>query len=309
MRRYRALLLSLVLALTLVLAACSAPVPTPTLEPTPVTLTDDIGNVVEIGGVVERIVSLAPSNTEIAFALGLGSRLVGVTDFCDYPAEAVEIAKIGGVEPNIEQIVALDPDLVLAIGGEPTPPSIAKLQELGLTVLVLKPTDLDSLYRDIELVGQAAGAEEEAKTLVAEMRARVKAVTDLTAGVSEKPVVFYELDGTDPAKPWTAGPGSWHDAFIQMVGGVNLAASQGSAWVQINAEEIVDQNPTIIVLGDAAWGTTPESVAQRPGWEVISAVKEGQVYPFDDNLISRPGPRVVQGIEELARLVNPELFD
>jgi iron complex transport system substrate-binding protein len=274
-----------------------------------VLLTDDTGAVVEITGQVERIVSLAPSNTEIAFALGLGDRMVGVTDFCDYPAEALEIEKIGGVEPNIEQIFALEPDLVLAIGGEPDPASISQLRDLGVTVLVLKPTDLDSLYHDIELVGQAAGVEEVATNLVAEMQETISVVTSTTADVTEKPLVFYELDGTDPSRPWTAGSGSWHDAFIEMLGAANLAGDLESAWVQLNAEEIVAQDPDIILLGDAAWGVTPESVAERPGWGVISAVQNGQIYPIDDNLISRPGPRVADGIEQLARLIHPELFE
>jgi len=303
--------LAVLLVLTVGLAACGgvSPAPTATLEPPTTTLTDDIGNVIEVARPVERIVSLAPSNTEIAFTLGLGDRLVGVTDFCDYPPEALEIEKIGGVEPNLEQIVALDPDLVLAIGGEPDPPIIGQLQELGLTVLVLKPGDLDALYHDIELVGQAAGVPERAAELVAGMRERVAAVTATTAGVTERPLVFYELDATDPTRPWTAGCGSWHDEFIGMAGGTNLAGTQESPWVQLSAEEIVAQDPDVIVLGDAAWGTTPEAVAQRPGWEVISAVREGRVYPIDDNLISRPGPRVVEGIEELARLIHPELFE
>ncbi|MFQ6099953.1 MAG: ABC transporter substrate-binding protein [Anaerolineae bacterium] len=311
MTNYRVLLASLLLVSTTGLAACggASPIQTATSEPPAATLTDDIGNVIEITGPVERIVSLAPSNTEIAFALGLGDRVVGVTDFCDYPPEALEIKKIGGVEPNLEQIVALDPDLVLAIGGEPVPPIIGQLQELGLTVLVLEPDDLDALYHDIELAGQAAGAQREAAELIAEMQERVAAVTALTADVTERPLVFYELDASDPTKPWTAGSGSWHDEFIQMAGGTNLAGTQESAWVQLNAEEIVAQDPEVIILGDAAFGTTPESVAQRPGWDVISAVQNGRVYPIDDNLISRPGPRVVEGIEELARLIHPELFE
>ena len=306
--KHRVLLAVVVLALATGLAACGGAGPESD-QPTSVTLTDDIGSTVEVAWPVERIVSLAPSNTEIAFALGLGDLLVGVTDFCDYPAEALEIEKIGGVEPNLEQIVALDPDLVLAIGGEPEPASIGQLRDLGLTVLVLKPGDLEALYQDIELVGQAVGAEQEAEALVSDMQERIEAVTTLTADVEELPLVFYELDGTDPSRPWTAGPGSWHDEFIRLAGGVNLAGDLDTAWVQINAEELVARDPEVIVLGDAAWGVTPESVAERPGWDVIAAVQSGNVHPIDDNLISRPGPRVVDGIEELARLIHPELFD
>jgi iron complex transport system substrate-binding protein len=311
MTEHRALFAGLVLILMIGLAACGGTSPTPTATPEPplITLSDDVGNVIEVKGPVERIVSLAPSNTEIAFALGVGDRLVGVTEFCDYPPEALEVDKIGGVEPNLEQIVALEPDLVLAIGGEPNPPIIGQLQDLGLTVLVLKPDDLDTLYHDIELVGQAAGAQQQAAELVVEMRERIAAVTAAVADGTGRPLVFYELDATDPTRPWTAGSGSWHDDFIHMVGGTNLGGAQQSAWVQLNAEEIVAQNPDIIILGDANWGTTPESVAERPGWGVISAVRSGRVYPIDDNLISRPGPRVVEGIEELAQLIHPELFE
>lgn len=295
-------------------SAVPTPIPTetpaPPVEPTatPVALRDDIGNLVVVAEPAERIVSLAPSNTEIVFALGIGDRLVGVTDFCDYPPEAQTIAKIGGVEPNIEAIVALDPDLVLAIGGDPVPPSVARLQELGLTVLTLEPHDLESLYRDILLVGQATGAEEQAEALVADMRARVAAVAARTENVAERPVVFYELDATDPSRPFTAGAGSWHDAFIRLAGGVNLAGDQERAWVQISAEEIIARDPDVIILGDANWGVTPEVVAQRPGWDVVSAVREGRVYPIDGNIVDRPGPRVVEGIEQMARMIHPELF-
>jgi iron complex transport system substrate-binding protein len=324
MPKRRILFTSLLLVLTIGLTGCgrASQTPTPTVtpeptaapptatpEPTPVVLIDDIGSEVEIAGPVERIISLAPSNTEIAFALGLGGRLVGVTDFCDYPPEALEIEKIGGVEQNLEQIVALGPDLVLGIGGEPVPAINGQLRDLGLTVLVLGPDDLDALYHDIELVGQAAGVQERATELVAEMQERIAAVTALTTDVAERPLVFYELDATDPARPWTPGAGSWHDAFIQIAGGTNLAGAQEHAWVQLNAEEIVAQDPGIIILGDANWGVTPESVAERPGWDAIAAVQNGQVYPIDDNLMSRPGPRVVEGIEQLARLIHPELFE
>ncbi|TET51528.1 MAG: cobalamin-binding protein [Anaerolineales bacterium] len=275
-----------------------------------VTLTDDLGNTVQITAQVERIISLAPSNTEIAFALGLGDRLVGVSDWSDYPPEALEVQKVGtGTEANLELIVSLDPDLVLSIGGEPVPAINAQLRDLGITVLVLVADDLEGIYHDIELVGQAAGVEDEAEDLTDDMRARVSAVTEAVAAAGDQPLVFYELDATDPTRPWTVGAGSWHDDFITLVGGTNLAGDLANSWVQINAEEIVARDPDIIVLGDANWGITPESVAGRPGWDVIAAVQEGRVYGIDDNLISRQGPRVVDGIEALAKLIHPELFD
>jgi iron complex transport system substrate-binding protein len=262
---------------------------------------------VEIVEIPQRFVSLAPSNTEILFALGLGEKVVGVSDFCDYPEEAKAIEKVGGVEPSLEKIVALEPDLVLTIGGNPE--LVSKMEELGLTVIVLAPKDLEGIYKDIELVGKAAGVEEKAASLVAEMKERVEAVAAKTKGVEVKPKVFYELDATDPSKPYTAGPGTWHDHFIKIAGGINIAADAEMQWVQLSTEEIIAKDPDIIVLGDALWGVTPDMVRERPGWDVIRAVKEGAIYPIDDNLISRPGPRVVEGIEELARIIHPELFE
>ena len=281
-----------------------------TPEPLGVVVTDDLGTEVEVAQPVERIISLAPSNTEIAFALGLGDRLVGVSDWSDYPPEALDIQKVGtGTEGNLELIVSLEPDLVLAIGGEPVPEINALLRDLGIAVLVLAAGDLEGIYHDIELVGQAAGVEEVAEELVEDMRQRIAAVTSAVSAAADLPLVFYELDAADPTRPWTAGAASWHDDFIALAGGTNLAADQQNAWVQISAEEIVARNPDIIVLGDANWGITPESVAQRPGWDAITAVQEGNVHGIDDNLISRQGPRVAEGIEQLAHLIHPELFD
>lgn len=311
MRTLRSLLV-LVLALALVasLAACQSG------PKAAGTLTDDAGRAVELTKVPERIVSLAPSNTEILFALGLGDKVVGVTDFCDYPAEAAAIAKIGGIEPNVESIVALEPDLVLAIGGSPIVASIAgnvellaKFDQLGLKTLILAPTDLDGVLADIALVGKAAGAEEAADKLVAEMKAKVKGVTDKTASLSSRPVVFYELDATDPAKPFTAGPGSWHDAFIAMAGGANAAADAKSQWAQLSAEEVLAKNPDMIILGDSNWGVNADAVKARPGWAAMKAVQSGAIYPIDDNLLSRPGPRLADGLIALARIIHPELFE
>jgi len=271
-------------------------------------LTDSRGQGVQVPREVRHIVSLAPSNTEIAFALGLGDRVVGVTEFCDYPEEAKKIEKVGGfmMDLNLEKIVSLAPDLVLAMEG--VPEVVAKLEEVGITVLVLHPTDLESIYHTIELVGQAAGAEEAAQDLIALMREKVEGVTTGIGGAAERPKVFYELDATDPAKPYTAGRNTWHDQFIRLAGGVNIAGEVDTQWVQFSTEEIISQDPAIILLGDANFGVTADDVAQRPGWQVITAVRNGAVYPIDDNLISRPGPRVVEGIEALAGTIHPELF-
>lgn len=305
--------LLVVFGLVVLISGC-APAATPTPIPptaTPalpaIVLTDDAGRTVEIAEAPQRLVSFAPSNTEILFALGLGDRVVGVTDFCDYPEEAKAIEKVGGIEPNLEKVVSLDPDLVLAIGGNAD--LVSKLEGLGITVLVLDPSDLEGIYRDIELVGRAAGVKGKAEALVAGMRKRVEAITAKTKGLTSRPKVFYELDAADPSKPYTPGPGTWHDDFIEMAGGINVAADAKMQWVQLSAEEIIAQNPAIIILGDANYGVTAEMVKERPGWGVIAAVRNDRIYPIDDNLISRPGPRIIEGLEELARIIHPELFE
>ncbi|MBC8446221.1 MAG: cobalamin-binding protein [Chloroflexi bacterium] len=288
----------------------SIPQPQPVAVPAsePRVVTDSRGQEVAVPAEVKRIISLAPSNTEILFALGLGDKVVGVTNFCDYPEEAKAVEKVGDAfNMNVEKIVSLSPDLVVAIGGMTE--VMAKLEELGIAVLVLQPTDLESIYQTIELVGQAAGAQDAAQALVAAMRERVEAITAKVAGLEERPKVFYELDATDPAKPYTPGPGTWHDQFIRLAGGVNIAGEVEMPWVQFSTEEIIVQDPAIIVLGDANYGVSAADVAQRAGWEVIAAVRNGAVYPIDDNLISRPGPRVVEGIEALAQIIHPELLE
>jgi iron complex transport system substrate-binding protein len=153
-----------------------------------------------------------------------------------------------------------------------------------------------------------SGHKDEAEVLNTSLRARVQAVEDTIAKAESRPVVFYELDGTDAAKPWTPGPGSFMDELIRAAGGENAAAGLTSAWAQISIEELLVQDPDFILLGDAIWGVTAEQVAARAGWEGLTAVKEGRVLPFNDDLVSRPGPRLVDGLEELARLIHPELY-
>jgi len=190
-----------------------------------------------------------------------------------------------------------------------TPEQVQSLENLGLKVYYLSnPTDLESMYASLEILAALTGRQAETQTLVSDLRSRVQAVDEKLAAITEEPLVFYELDASEPAKPWTAGAGTFLDLLIQQAGGRNVGAALGSAWAQISQEELLVQNPQIILLGDAAYGITPESVAARTGWGVISAVENGRIYPFDDNLVSRPGPRLVDGLEKLAEIIHPELF-
>lgn len=210
---------------------------------------------------------------------------------------------------NLEQIVKLQPDLILA-SPLSTPDVIKSLKDVTPNVFVLSnPKDLEGMYTNLVAVGALTGHQPEAKKLVSDLRARAKAVTDKVAGVTGKPKVFYELDATDPSKPWTSGPGTFIDQLIMMAGGQNVGGVLKSDYAQISQEDLIVQNPDIILLGDALYGgVKPEQVAARPGWNGIAAVKNNRVLEFNDDLVSRPGPRMVQGLEELAKILHPELF-
>ena len=300
-------LFAFLLIFTLLLSAC-APV---TAQPTPaaINLTDGLGRAVTLAGPAQHIVSLAPSSTEILFAIGAGKQVIGRDRNSDYPEDAKKIADIGGSDigskVNAEAILALKPDLVLA--ADITPPEQIKiLEDLGITVFMLpNPTDLDGMYANLRSAAQLSGHVAETETLIGSLQMRVKDVQGKLANVPEKPLVFYEIDSTDAKAPWTSGPGTFIDTLIGMAGGRNIGSSLQDPWSQISLEELVRQDPDVIVLGDAVWGgITPELVKQRAGWENMSAVKDGNIFPFDDNLLSRPGPRLVDGLEALAKLLH-----
>jgi len=319
--------LFLLLVIVTLLAACTpgdsitrTPIPTlpqvpaaPTGAPsTAINLTDGLGRSVNLPAPAQKIISLAPSNTEILFALSAGSQVIGRDDFTNYPDEAMNLPGVGGNMGlyNMETITALQPDLVLAAEIN-TPEQVKSLEGLGIPVYYLSnPTDIEGMYRNLEIVGQLTGRDSEAAALVDSLRARVNAVTEKVATVGSRPTVFYELDGTsDPAKPWTAGPGTFVDLLISMAGGSNVAADLDSAWAQMSQEALLVADPNFILLGDAAYGVTAEQVAQRAGWDVLSAVKNDKVIPFNDDTASRPGPRLVEALETLAKLLHPGLFE
>ncbi len=315
MRLSRFLLpLILILGLTACQPAASASSPTPSVFPTaiasPITLTDGLERPVTLAHPAERIVSLAPSNTEILYALGAGPQVVGRDEFSDYPVEAKLLPSVGGSmgKYNLEAIANLKPDLVLAAGIN-TPEQVKSLEDLGLTVYYLSnPTDMEGMYTNLETLAVLTGQESRAAELVASLKKRVKAVDTRLAAVQTHPSVYYELDATDASRPYTAGPGTFVDLLIKRAGGTNIGETLTSSWAQIDQETILAENPDMILLGDAAYGVTPQSVAGRPGWNTLSAVKNNQVFTFDDNLVSRPTPRLVDGLETLAKIIHPEAF-
>lgn len=286
----------------------AAPTPAPTAAP--ITLTDSLGRSVTLAEPARRIVTLAPSNTEILYALGALDRLVGRDDYSDYPAQVADVPSIGNEYPNVnaEAVLALKPDLVLA-AGVTNADDVKKLADLGLAVYATSNAkNLDDIYADIAAIGELTGRAAEAAQVVADLKARVATVAARTRAAASQPVVFYEVDATEPEKPWTTGTGTFIDALITLAGGQN-AGAVGQDYFQISFEQLITADPDVIVLGSSTFGgQTPELVAQRPGWDKLKAVRENAVYTFDDNLVSRPGPRIVEGLEALARLIHPELF-
>lgn len=273
----------------------------------PGTYIDDIGREVSIDRVPQRIVSHVPSITETLFALGLGDRVVGVSDYCDYPEEAKLKPSIGDYfNPSLEPIVALEPDLVLTDGHSE---SIKGLEALGITFFVIDPKDIDGILKDIELLGKITGVEKEARALVSEMNGSLAQIAS-RAEDAPRVRVFYVFDATDLNNPWTAGPGSFVDALITMAGGENIAAQSQGAWVQFSIEQLVSANPEIIMV-DTIHGTaiiSEEELRAHPAWREITAVKQGKIYMVNGDLVNRSGPRIIQGLEEIARAIHPELF-
>lgn len=319
-------ILGIPLLLIVLLAAC-APAPStspgsrvgPSLSPSaapseppayPVTLTDDAGRSVTLEAEPERIVSLAPSNTEIVCALDACDLIVGVTDFDDYPPEVAEIDRVVTMaQVDVEAVVAAEPDLVIAAGNELTPTSvIEQLTGLGLAVITLYPESLDEVYADIELVGQALDREDAADALVDDMASRVDAVRTAVADL-EHPRTFYEV-GVFEGAIYTAGSGSFLASLIETAGGEPITGDALSTSIEI--EDLVAADPELILLGDASYDPTitAESVAARQGWETMTAITDGRVVPVaEDVVITRPGPRIVDGLEALARAIHPDAFE
>ena len=302
------------LLITTTLFGCSTQA-TPVVEATStsseISLVDGLGREVSLESPATRIVSLSPSNTELLYAVGAGDQVVGRDTFSDYPEEASNLPDVGGgySDYNLEEIVSLDPDLVLAAEIN-TAELVQSIEDLGFPVFYISnPGTFDDLYTNIENVGKLTGHSETAQIVITDAKDRVDAVVSAIAKTDTTPTVFYELDATDPTKPYTAGPDTYYSTLIDMAGGKNIGDALTSSWAQISLEELVIQDPDIILLGDSLYGITPESVGEREGWSTLTAIKEGNVLPFDDNLLARPGPRLVDGLEALAKVLHPEAFN
>ncbi|MGB5924882.1 MAG: cobalamin-binding protein [Dehalococcoidia bacterium] len=289
--------LVVLLGTVLVLTACTTPVQTPTQY-----VVDDLGRLVAINGTPQRIISLAPSNTEILFALGLGDKVVGVTMYCDYPPEAQDKEKVGDYYgPDIEKIIALEPDLILATDFHRFD-LIPALEEQELAVFAVAPQTLEDALDSIQKIGEITGREAEAAQLVNGMGSKIEEIEEQTKEFEEKPSVFY-ITWHDPM--WTVGRNTWIDDLINVAGGVNIFSEnfEGGAMVQI--EWVILHDPEIIITSEWSydWALNATELAST------NASQTGRIYTFDDDLAQRPGPRLVKGLEWFAHLIHPEIFE
>lgn len=276
--------------------------PQPKQTTYPVTLTDGAGRQVTIPAEPKRVVSIAPSNTELVFALGKGAVLAGRGDFDDYPPQVKDVPSIGGImPPSYEKIVAAKPDLLLFISGSE---EVRKklTDEYKINVLVVDAKNLDEVYASIRMLGIALNAQDAAEQVVGDMQKTVKEVTDKVAKATTKPKVYFET-WDDPLS--TAGDGTFINDLIKMAGGENIAADV-KGWAPYSAEQVAAKNPDFIIGSTEG---TDAKVKARKGWESFKAVKDGKVLVVpDQNLVVRPGPRLAEGLKWLAQTLHPELF-
>lgn len=301
--------------LTSFLGACTPateePVPPVQIEPAfPLDVIDQMDRVVTIEKMPERIVSLSPGHTEIVFALGLEDRLVGVTEFCDYPEAAKDKPKIGGFSTvDIERVVGIQPDLILAANIHKKD-VILKLEGLGLPVVCLDPTTLEEVLEAITLVGKCSGQEKKASRLVTEMGDRIKAITDKTSNLTqaERPRVFYII-WHDPLM--TVGSDTRIHELIELAGGINIAQDLPGGYPTISLETVIQANPQVIVAGTGhgEGANMPYQFAlTEERLRDVDARVNDRAYEINTDLVGRPGPRMVDGLEQMAKVIHPEIF-
>jgi iron complex transport system substrate-binding protein len=276
----------------------------------PLTVVDDLGRTVKIEKLPQRIISLAPSNTEIIYALGLEDRLVGTTDYCDYPEAAKYKPRVAGyVNPDLEKVVSQQPDLIIAEAIHENT-VLPALEKLGLTVIVTSASSLDVVLDDIKLIGEINGKSKAATKLVDDLTKRIQAVTTRTAELppEQRPRVLYAV-WYDPI--WTMGSETFVDDLIGKAGGTNIFSKDFEKSHVVSLEAIISKNPQVIIV--SGMSTTGDliynNIIKETRLSGVDAMRDGHVYKISDaNLIERPGPRVVDGLEEVAKLIHPEIF-
>jgi iron complex transport system substrate-binding protein len=306
--------LALSLALLLALgAACGDDSDNGTSTPTatanaaaqyPLTLTDGLGRSVTLEAAPQRIASLSPAATEILFAIGAGDQVAAVDKFSDYPPEAKTREQIDAFQPSVEAIAGAQPDLVLLVYDPGN--LVDGLTNANMTAFLLEtPTSVEGVLEQIRLLGQATGHRQEGEELAQSMQQGVTAIEERLADVEQGPRVFHELDD----QLYTIAPSSFVGDLYAILKAQNIAAGTDQAYPQLSQEAIIEKDPEVIILGDTAGTESPETVKARPGWGSISAVVNNRIYSIDPDIVSRPGPRLVDALDTLAQMLYPERFE
>jgi iron complex transport system substrate-binding protein len=256
-----------------------------------------------------RIVSTAPNITEILYALGLGDRIVGVSDFCDYPPEAAKKPKVGGVvNPSIEAIIALDPDLVLVVPSATHENLFRSLRQLGIKMLALPNDTIYDLYTMIRTIGAETATERAAEEMVSRLQSKFKEVSERVSGRPKRRVMF--VVGADPL--FVAGKGTFINELIEIAGGENIAGDSLMKYPQLGIEDVLSRAPEVILYTSLNFELTGKQEEQAKkiwsAYSSIPAVKENHIYGLVADHVTLPGPRLVLGIEEMARAIHPEAF-
>jgi iron complex transport system substrate-binding protein len=276
----------------------------------PITVVDDEGTPIHLAAEPQVIVSLTPANTEILFAVGAGDRVVATDDGSDHPAEAVDLPDVASFSAvDVEQVVNLDPDLVVAGGLGFTPAdAITQLRSLDIPVLVTYAPSVEGVYKDIELLGAATGTSETAMAITASMRSEIDAISDAVAGAGTPPRVFYEIGYDDTTGAiYAPAEDSFVAEMVTLAGGDTITTGDPNTY-EIALEKLIERDPEVIVLGvNPFYEPTPEAVAARPGWSVMTAVVNDDVRTVRDIEITRPGPRLPVGLRNLAGTIRPDV--
>lgn len=270
----------------------------------PLTIKDSTGQEVKLEKKPGRIVSVMPSATEIAYAVGAGDNIVGVSNYDNYPEDVKKKEKVGDLKVNIEKVVSLEPDLILADTGNGE--AVDALRKTGIPVLVMEAKTFDEIYQSIEMIGKATGNDAKADDVVSKMKEDVKEVQEKVKAVPEakRPNVWIEVDPS----LFTAGKGTFMHDMVTIAGGKNIAGDL-DGWKQLSEEKVLQRNPDIILNTYGYYDKEGAAkIKQRPKWQQVKAVKEGRVFALNSDVVNRPGPRITEGLKEIAKDLHPELF-
>jgi iron complex transport system substrate-binding protein len=270
-------------------------------------LTDEVGRKVRIPDSPKGIISLAPSITEILFDLGLGDQIAGVTDFCDFPEAASNKPRIGGfVNPKIERIISLKPDLIIATRDGNRMETIHRMEDLGFSVFVIDPKGFDGVMKTIKNIGKVVLRQDESSKIVKDMMARKEKIAGLTGPLS-KPKVFFQM-GYAPMM--TVGKGTLADDLIRIAGGRNISGDESMSYRLYSIETILSKAPEIIIISSMERKRDYSHLLKMwQNWKSIPAVRMNTVYVIDSNLVDRPSPRIVEGLEAIVKMIHPEILE